>query len=147
MVDRSTATLNLAGSTSTEAGLTKYGRNERTILIIEDESYLRDIMKQYLSLLGYNVLTAQDGQNGLDIFGRSSTEIDLVMLDLNLPFMTGEEVLSRLIEMRPDVKVVISSGTAVQDISDNVIVNASCCLKKPFRMADLADVLRNVIGA
>lgn len=147
MIDRSPDTQSSLESASVSSGTTEYDYDGETILIIDDELHLSELMKQYLSLHGYNVLTAQDGIRGLDIFEHSSMNIDLVMLDLNLPLMTGEEVLERLMELRPDVKVVISTGIDVRDLSDGVIVNASCCLKKPFRMADLASVLRNVLDA
>ncbi len=147
MIGRNPDTDSSLESASMSSGMTEYDYDGGTILIIDDELHLSELMKQYLSLQGYNVLTAQDGIRGLDIFEHSSMNIDLVMLDLNLPLMTGEEVLDRLMELRPDVKVVISSGIDVRDLSDDVIVNASCCLKKPFRMADLAAVLRNVLDA
>ena len=147
MIDRSPDTQSSLESASVSSGMTECDYDRGTILIIDDELHLSELMKQYLSLRGYNVLTAQDGIRGLDIFEHSGMNIDLVMLDLNLPIMSGEEVLDRLMESRPDVKVVISTGIDVRDLSDDVIVNACCCLKKPFRMADLVAVLRIVLDA
>lgn len=145
MFDRSTDTQSMMGSAS--SGLTEYDHLRKTVLIIDDERNLSELIKQYLSSLGYNVLTAEDGVRGLDIYEQSNMMIDLVMLDLNLPFMTGEEVFNKLIDIRPDVKIVISSGSAKEEVSGDVIENACCILEKPYYMADLASALRNVLDA
>jgi two-component system, cell cycle sensor histidine kinase and response regulator CckA len=81
-----------------------------TILVVDDEQVVREMAKRSLERHGYTVLLADSGLAAIDLFRRHPGEIALVVLDLSMPNMNGEEALPELRKIRPDVKVVVSSG-------------------------------------
>src|SRR5205085_4387043 len=83
---------------------------DQTVLMIDDEDLLLTMGETVLTSYGYRVLTANSGQKALDLFYRCAEEIDLVITDLVMPQMSGREVLERLREHTPDVKIICASG-------------------------------------
>jgi DNA-binding NtrC family response regulator len=80
------------------------------ILVVDDTRYVRDILRDYLTDLGYEVLLAEDGTSALAI--SATTRVDLVLLDLRLPDMTGETVFVRLRSAAPRLPIVILSANS-----------------------------------
>ena len=95
-------------------GKPKPARGQGTILVVDDEEIIRRLMKETLERNGYAVLLAENGAEALGAFSRNANEISLVILDLVMPVMSGEEVLPHLFIMRPGVRVVVSSGQDVE---------------------------------
>ena len=114
-----------------------------TILVIEDEQPLVALTREVLEDLGYTVLTAADGQEGIDLFNQRVSEIDLVLLDRTLPRLAGEKVLQRMLALDPAVKVIVSSGDTSVDLS--VVPGARMILHKPYSLTVLFDAIRDVI--
>ena len=85
-------------------------RGTGTVLVVDDEPAVREVSKKALESYGYTVLLADSGLAAIDVFRRHPGEIALVVLDLSMPGMNGEEVLPELRKIRPMVKVVLSSG-------------------------------------
>jgi signal transduction histidine kinase/CheY-like chemotaxis protein len=85
-------------------------RGTGVVLIVDDEPLVRGLAKRALELHGYTVLVAENGMAAIDVFKRYPGEIALVVLDLSMPSMSGEETLPELRRIRPGVKVVVSSG-------------------------------------
>lgn len=81
-----------------------------TILVIDDEEAVRDVVRDVLESRGVTVLDADSGERGIELFRRAAATIDAVLLDLTMPGMTGEAVFRELQLIRPDVRVVVSSG-------------------------------------
>lgn len=81
-----------------------------TILVVDDEPLLRRVAKKLLQKLGYTVLEASSGQQALEIFQEKRAEIDLVLLDLIMPGLTGLQTLERLRALKPEVPVLLCSG-------------------------------------
>mgnify|MGYP000711947813 CR=1 FL=1 len=86
-----------------------------TVLVIDDEADIRDVVEAVLSRRGVKVLTAADGQQALELFRRQADDIDVVLLDMNMPGLSGEAVFRALREIRPDVRVVLSTGYSEQE--------------------------------
>lgn len=123
------------------------GGSER-ILIVDDEDAIRNLAKRVLEQHGYSVLLASDGQEGLDTYFRESGQIDLIVLDLSMPRMSGREVLERLREQAPDVKVIISTGYAEgtqAEILQNL--NISAYVYKPYRPLEITRLVRRVLDS
>ncbi len=117
-----------------------------TVLIIDDEEVIRDLGTDMLSRLGYTVRTANDGQDGLDQFFRDRDCIDLVILDLSMPRLSGREVLAQIRSVEPEKKVIISSGYDVDQKSYNFEnLDASGFVAKPYNLAILAQKVRAVL--
>lgn len=83
-----------------------------TVLLIEDEKSTRQVLSHFLAEAGYTVVQADDGQAGMEIFQRSPDDIDLIVLDVNMPRLSGDEALRRIRSIRPDVPAVVSTGSA-----------------------------------
>jgi CheY-like chemotaxis protein len=107
---------------------------------------IRNLGSQILKAQGYTVIVAEDGRVAIDIFLARQKEIDLVLLDLTMPNMSGLEVLERIRAIDPLVKVVLSSGyrAGEEDDSDR-FSEASAFLSKPYRAASLVRIVRDVL--
>jgi len=116
-----------------------------TILIIDDEDMLRLPIASMLRRKGYSILETRDGATGVDVFKAQAAEIDIVLLDLTLPGMSGKEVLADLRKIRPGIKVVLSTAygrdRAFRDITEPESVYY---LRKPYKIDDLTALLRRV---
>ena len=114
------------------------------VLFIEDEEMVRQTLSKALEHHGYTVLLAETGTQGLEIFMARQAEIDLVILDLSLPGMSGYEVLRGLRVAAPQVKVIIATGYALE--SDQ-LEGARAILYKPFLIDELTQLVRAVLDA
>jgi PAS domain S-box-containing protein len=121
-------------------------QGKETILLVDDEEMIRNLGSLILEKQGYKVILARDGQEGIDMFLARQKEIDLVLLDLTMPHMTGLEVLERIRAVDPLVKVVLSSGYrgGEEDGSDR-FSEASAFLSKPYRADSLVRIVRDVL--
>jgi CheY-like chemotaxis protein len=120
-----------------------------TILVVEDEAGVREIAVAILRSLGYRVLEAPDGDEGLRVFGAHAAEIDLLLTDVVLPGkLRGRGLAERITAMRPDIKVLFMSG-----YTENSIVNHGRLddgvhlLGKPFKREQLAHKVAEVLEA
>ena len=120
------------------------GGNE-TILVVEDEETVRNIAVKTLKKFGYNVLSATDGAEGIDIFSRERDNIDLILLDLTMPRISGEMVLDNIIQQDPRAKVIICSG--MNDQSNDACASARGYISKPYQLADLASKIRETLDS
>ena len=115
-----------------------------TILIVDDSIEMQDILKDYILLpMGYHVLTASDGMEGLDM--AMQFQPDLIFLDMNMPRMDGLEMLAALHQMNCYIPVIFMTVYG----SERVIVEAfrlgACdCLNKPFKVEEVRSILRRV---
>jgi CheY-like chemotaxis protein len=114
-----------------------------TILVIEDDPEVRDLVVAMLESLGYEVLSASEGADAIDIL-RATPRIDLVLSDVMLPGgLLGPEVAQRVKQARPDLPVLFMSGYADAEArSSGLLAEGATVLNKPFRRHDLAHHLR-----
>ncbi len=122
------------------------GGNE-TILLVDDEQMMLESAQELLEELGYQVLKAENGPRALEIFKREHDHIDLVVLDMIMPGMTGGEVFDRLRRIDPHIKVLLSSGYSI-DGEATEILDRGCdgFLQKPFRVETVSRKIREIIG-
>ncbi len=118
------------------------------ILIAEDEETVRIVMQRSLEHLGYTVQIACNGREAIEVFNRSPDLFDLVILDVMMPEMPGDELFFKLREIRPDIPILIASGYA-SDLRTRKMLDAGCCgyIHKPFGVEDLASEVRRCIDA
>lgn len=113
------------------------------VLVVDDEEVLRAMAPRLLEHVGATCEVAADGAEGLRLFGADPARYDLVLLDVSMPGLGGEEVLRRMHHARPGARIVLMSGYPVGD--DEARLRAAGCsgfLQKPFRTDDLLEVLR-----
>lgn len=117
-----------------------------TVLVVDDEKSVRDVCGSMLEYLGYEVVTAGDGQTALELFSAEPDRYDCVLLDLVMPRMSGDECLKRMRKIRGDVAVVLSSGYDENEASMSYGVEAHIAfLKKPYMISNLAEKLNHII--
>jgi CheY-like chemotaxis protein len=119
-----------------------------TILMIDDEEMLLDINATCIRELGYTVLTAESGEDGISIYEQCHDDIDLILLDMMMPRMNGKETYFRLKEINPDVKVYFISGYTDEDKFRSVIEEGALGLiRKPFELSFISKKIKDVISS
>ena len=119
-----------------------------TILLVDDEELIRDLGSMTLTRAGYKVLAASNGKEALELYQAHSDEIALVLLDLIMPEMGGEQCLKALLSLNPSVKVVIASGyTASGPTKDALADGAKGFVNKPYEMRKALGVIREVLDS
>ena len=114
-----------------------------TVLVVEDEPMVRAFAEEGLKRLGYNVLTAVDGRQACEIFSTHSKQVDMVLLDMVMPGITGMEACRRLRGIDPKVKVILSSGFSSAEIEREALAaGAVSFIDKPYTLEQLSSVLR-----
>ncbi|MCX5758935.1 MAG: response regulator [Candidatus Hydrogenedentes bacterium] len=119
-----------------------------TILLVDDEHPVRNVIGQLLQQLGYKVYTAADGLEAVDLFRRFHQEIVAVLLDLSMPHMGGSDCFDHLIRIDSHARVIFASGHDMQAGSREFLARgAKDVIQKPYQVSDLATRLRTVIDA
>jgi signal transduction histidine kinase len=120
--------------------------NFETILVVEDEDIVRELVCEVLEHQGYNVLCARDGIEALNLAEDYDGEIHLLVTDVIMPHMNGHELAHKLTALRPDMKVLYVSGYSDNDIGDHGTLDPRYeLLQKPFTPQVLARKIRDVI--
>ena len=131
----------------TESGTGRYrALRSRTVLIVEDETVVRDLVNEVLRDLGYHTIEAADGKAGLEAL-QSDVAIDLVVSDVGLPELNGREMIECVREKRPGLKVLFITGYAENStFGDTTSDGRIQLITKPFPLEVLAQRIRDMIG-
>jgi signal transduction histidine kinase len=122
-------------------------KNFETVLVVEDEQIVRELVCEVLEDQGYNVLCAPDGIEALQQAEAYDGEIHLLVTDVIMPHMNGHELAGKLSELRPEMKILYVSGYSDNDIGDHGVLDPRYeLLQKPFTPQTLARKIRDVIG-
>lgn len=126
----------------------KRGRGE-TILVVEDETVLRELVQDILQAQGYRVLTAATGREALAVWAEHGEEINLVLTDMSMPDgMSGQDLATKLQEQSPHLPVIFSSGYSQEMLAQRQGANSDTTfLSKPYHPAELAKVVRAELDA
>jgi PAS domain S-box-containing protein len=122
----------------TEFAAPREARGKGTILVVDDEDLVRRMAKAALQRLGYAVITAVNGQEAVDLYSSNPDGIDMVLLDMTMPVMGGEEALRRMIEIRPDAAVVAMSGFDEREAKQRFGNRIAGFVQKPFTPGQLS---------
>ncbi|HAA05128.1 MAG TPA: histidine kinase, partial [Syntrophobacteraceae bacterium] len=118
-----------------------------TLLLVDDDPYVRDVGSQMLTLMGYQVITAANGRAAVEIFQSEGSKIDCVILDLTMPEMGGEEAFRELRRLRSDVRAILSSGYNEQDVTQRFVGKGLAgFIQKPYTVAKLREVVGRIFG-
>ena len=116
------------------------------ILLVDDEDLIRDLYSRFLEDQGYQVFTASDGREGLEIFSASHDRIDLVVLDMIMPEMGGRDLFDEIRKIKPRIPVVISSGFSPREDSIQTILrDGAHFLQKPVSLKDLSEAIDGIL--
>jgi two-component system, cell cycle sensor histidine kinase and response regulator CckA len=116
------------------------------ILLVDDEEMILNVGEQLLTHLGYIVLTASGGKEAVKLATENHKRIDLVILDLIMPGMSGGETFDALRRVAPRLKVLLSSGYALEGEAEDIL-ERGCddFIQKPFSLKDLSEKTRAIL--
>ncbi len=113
------------------------------VLVVDDEPDVRELLRQMLARAGCQVRTSQDGAEALALFAREGRDIDVVILDLMMPRMSGRDVFAALRRLDPGVKVLVASGYSLDGEAQALLDDGAIgFLQKPFELGTLLAKLR-----
>jgi CheY-like chemotaxis protein len=117
-----------------------------TILLVDDEAGVLAVSRDMLETLGYRVYATGSGQEAVAVYMEKGDEIDLVILDMIMPGISGGETFNRLRLLNPEVRVLLSSGYSFNDQAQKILdLGCRGFLQKPFRLHDLSQKVRGVL--
>jgi len=117
------------------------------VLVVDDDQRVRHVTAQLLARHGYDVRVAAGGREAVQIVGRGKSDVAAVLLDLNMPDLSGEETLRELRRSHPDLPVLVSSGNGEVDVPGHIVWDArTAFIQKPYRAADLYAALARLLG-
>ncbi|MFH0988393.1 MAG: PAS domain S-box protein [bacterium] len=117
------------------------------ILLIDDEKDIRELFADIAADQGFQVLTAQDGEMGIECYKAHQNTVDLVLLDLSMPGIGGEETLHRLQSLNPGVKIILCSGYTAEDAVNRFQqIHPTGFLQKPYNWETVVEMMQQTIG-
>jgi CheY-like chemotaxis protein len=117
-----------------------------SVMLIDDDDLIRNIGNDLLERFGYSVTLAKSGEEGLAMFKEAPDSFDLILLDLSMPGMGGHDCLKFLLEVRPELKVIIASGFDSREEAGGLLAEgAASYLPKPYGLKELMSAVRSTI--
>jgi PAS domain S-box-containing protein len=137
-----------AAAAQDSLGLPRPDHGQETILLVEDETHLRRLARQYLETQGYKILEAEDGAAALQIVDGYQGTIDLLLTDVIMPGMNGRALATNIAKLVPDIRVLYMSGYTENAIGHDGTLDAGVnLLQKPFSLPALKDRVREVLDS
>ena len=124
------------------------GRNQRTVLVVEDETVVRDMLSEFLTTSGYTVVSARSGEQALALVRQRKVVPDLLITDFELPGMNGQQLAKAVRADHPTTKVLVISGYGEDAIVERGYpLIGSQFLQKPFSIDALTTKIRETLGS
>lgn len=118
-----------------------------TVLLVDDEEINRFLGKEILESLGYNVLLSENGEESVSIYEKSSSQIDIVIMDMIMPKMNGSEAFKKIKKIDDKCKVIIASGYIKDESIDELFhLGLSGYIGKPYRISELSKLLNDILN-
>ena len=121
-------------------------KGTETVLLVDDEEAVLDIGRDLLKAMGCRVLRARDGREAIELYQKNQDDIDIVILDMIMPNISGSDTYDRMKEIDPDIKVLLSSGYSVDGQATDIL-NRGCSgfIQKPFTINELSAAIRQIL--
>ena len=117
------------------------------ILLVDDDEMIRMLGEDTLKKLGYKYSISNDGPEALQLFEQNWKSIDLVILDMIMPQMSGKEVFRKMKEINPEVNVILASGFSSEENTQDLMMDGlSDLIQKPYRLQDLSNKIHTVLS-
>ena len=121
---------------------------KRTVLIVDDEDVIRDLIADVVSDRGYRVLTAASGKDALEIVKAEKQAVDLVVLDMLMPDLDGRQTYEQMKQIVPGLRVLVATGFGREDIAKNLMdLGIRGVVSKPFHIEDLLSLIESHVGS
>ena len=121
-------------------------KSKCTVLVIDDDAGVLDVMRPLLKEDGYTVLTAQSGAKGLDLLRYAQKDVRVVILDYNMPRLTGSDTLNYVRKLAPHTKVIALSGVQAELLPEEYRDSVDRLMHKPFRGGELVRAINDLAG-
>jgi two-component system cell cycle sensor histidine kinase/response regulator CckA len=122
-------------------------RGTETILVADDHEGLRESADEMLQALGYRTIVARDGLEAVELFKVNRFQVDLVVMDVVMPRLNGPDAYSRMVELRPDIKVIFTTGYTSEAASlMSLLEKGAVVLQKPYGLTALSQMIRSTLG-
>jgi DNA-binding response OmpR family regulator len=115
------------------------------ILVVDDEPTICDLMKAYLEVEGFDVITATNGLDGLNRFRENEGNIRMVVTDLDMPTMNGSDMIRQMYRIAPTIKIIVASGQSLVYVMANEPREGTSCLQKPYTARELTAAVRHLL--
>ncbi len=121
-------------------------KGKATVLVVDDEYNIRSMMREIMEMYGLKVYTAGNGRDGVDVYQRFKSEIDLVILDMVMPVMDGRAAFDEIKKIDSEQKIFIISGYSQrEDLEDMLQKGAIGFLRKPFQVKEIVNKIREIL--
>ena len=121
-------------------------KGSETVLFVDDEDMIIEVAGELFEQLGYKVLIARSGKEAIETYEKNKEQVDIVLLDMIMPDMSGSDTYDRMKELDPDIKVLLASGYSINGQATE-IMDRGCngFIQKPFKMKELSQKLREIL--
>ncbi len=121
---------------------------QRTVLIVDDEDVIRDLIADVVSDRGYRVLTAASGKEAIEIVKAEKKAVNLVILDMLMPDLDGRQTYERMKQIVPDLHVLVATGFGREDVARGLMeLGIRGVVSKPFHIEDLMTLIDSHVGS
>ncbi len=137
----------ITASAATPAAEDEGWQGSGTILLVDDDESVRDVGSNMLEMLGFEVMIASDGREGVEIFRDNSDEITLVLLDMTMPHLSGQKAFEEIRKIRNNATVILTSGYT-EELATHQFPEQGLAgfIQKPYVMNDLRTTLKEILG-
>lgn len=140
------ASVDMAQALTKETEYDSEWNGSGSALVVDDEEYIRGLGSKILKHVGFDVITATDGSNGVNLYRQNQHKIEIVILDMTMPVMNGEDTLIELQKINPEVKVLLSSGYTEYEATNRFSGKGLAgFIQKPYRPQDLIRKVKDVL--
>ncbi len=126
----------------TAAQIMQTSSDKHTILIVDDEESVRLLLRKILERAGYSILEAEDGRQGVEIYKQNVELIDVLLLDLTMPAMSGYDMLAEIQIVDPDVKAIVVTGYHPEQ---ERLVGVADIIRKPIQFSAICDAIERAL--
>lgn len=124
----------------------EFSSDFKKVLVIDDERNIRELIEEILSESGYQVVTAKNGQEGIDIFIKERGQFDLAILDIIMPELDGKACFFEIKKVNPHIKVLLTSGFSKSNVKDELIKQgADAYISKPFNIDAFLKIVQRIL--
>jgi two-component system, cell cycle sensor histidine kinase and response regulator CckA len=122
---------------------------KKYVLLIDDEAVIREIGSEMLEALHLPFIIARDGEEGIRVYKKNHPDVQLVILDIEMPGMSGDQVYDQLKTISPDLKILLTSGYAKSYLEAKYFkrkLDPAMFMSKPFQFKQLSEKLKSIMG-
>jgi CheY-like chemotaxis protein len=122
-------------------------RGRETILFVEDEDILRDLLSNFLTSLGYSIVTASDGKEAVTVYEKDPGRFSIIISDMTMPNMGGIELFQKVRSIDPAAKFILVTGYSLADVDQNLLAAMTSVQKKPYTPIQIAKLVRGILDS